>query len=587
MIRAARIGNVPRRSVQPCRPSRRSSRPSAVPAPAPPVNRPAIRQAATLLPLRQGTGSLEVLLLQRAAQSAFLGGAYVFPGGALDAGDASPAWPLRVLGLDAALADRRLGVERGGLAYWIAAIRECFEEAGLLLAVDRDGEPPSLARLPALARARAALNAGETTFAAVIAQEDLYLPAASLAYFAHWITPPLRSRRFDARFFLAVAPEGQDALHDSVETVHSLWLAPQDALDRAERGEIEMAFATRTMLAALARFATPDEAMAHARALASIDCNRPCIAQGSEGEKIFRIGDAPYHEIHWSDPAETTRTSYDLLPGVPKRLDRHVTRILAPNPGVMTGPGTNTYLVGEGDVAVVDPGPLDERHLRAILAAADGRIRWILCTHTHRDHSPAATALARETGAELIGRPPPPGERQDATFAPARVPSDLEALALGGVTLQAVHTPGHASNHLCYLLGATRMLFTGDHVMQGSTVIINPPDGDMRAYLASLERLLGLDVAILAPGHGYLIGEPRREVRRLIAHRMAREAKVRNALATLGRASVEDLLPLAYDDVPPRVHKAAARALLAHLQKLVGDGVARVADDRYALIPPG
>jgi glyoxylase-like metal-dependent hydrolase (beta-lactamase superfamily II)/8-oxo-dGTP pyrophosphatase MutT (NUDIX family) len=535
--------------------------------------------------LRQGNGSLEVLLLQRAAQSAFLGGAYVFPGGALDPDDASPAWALRVVGLDAALADRRLGVARGGLAYWIAAARECFEEAGLLLAVDRDGDSPSLARLPAIARARAALNAGETTFAAVLAEEDLYLPAAALAYFAHWITPPLRTRRFDARFFLAVAPEGQDALHDSVETVHSLWLAPQEALDRAERGDIEMAFATRTMLRVLARFATPDEAMAHARALATVDCIRPCIAQGRDGEKIFRLGDAPYHEIHWSDPEETTQSSYDLVPGVPKRLDRYVTRILAPNPGVMTGPGTNTYLVGERELAVVDPGPLDDSHVRAIVSAADGRIRRILCTHTHRDHSPAAVALARETGAELIGRPAPPGERQDHTFAPARVPADDEALAVGGVTLRAIHTPGHASNHLCYLLGETRMLFTGDHVMQGSTVIINPPDGDMRAYLASLERLLALDLAILAPGHGYLIGEPHREARRLIAHRMAREAKVRNALATRGRASVEELLPLAYDDVDPRRYPAAARSLLAHLLKLVADGAARVEDDRYALTP--
>jgi len=526
-------------------------------------------------------------MLQRTARAAFLGGAYVFPGGALDAQDASPAWSQRVIGLDSARADRRLGIDRGGLAYWIAAIRECFEEAGLLIAVDRAGEPPSLARLPALTKARAALNAGTTTFAAVMAQEDLYLPVASLAYFAHWITPPLRSRRFDARFFLAVAPEGQDALHDNVETVHSLWLAPPEALDRAERGEIEMAFATRDTLRALARFTTPDEAIAHARALATVDCNRPCVAQGGIGERIFRLGDAPYHEIHWSDPGETTHSTYDLVPGVPKRLDRYVTRVLAPNPGVMTGPGTNTYLVGEREVAVVDPGPLDESHLRAVLAAADGRIRWIACTHTHRDHSPAAAALARETGAELIGRPPPPGERQDQTFAPARVPADDEPLALGEVTLRAIHTPGHASNHLCYLLDETRMLFTGDHVMQGSTVIINPPDGDMRAYLASLERLIALDPAILAPGHGYLIGTPQREARRLIAHRLAREAKVRGALASLGRASVEELVPLVYDDVDARIYPAASRSLLAHLLKLVADGAVRIEDDRYILTPPG
>ncbi|HSV20964.1 MAG TPA: MBL fold metallo-hydrolase [Casimicrobiaceae bacterium] len=549
----------------------------------PQVPSPAIRTAATVVPLRQGNGGLEVFLLQRHANAAFLGGAYVFPGGALDREDASAAWAIRVIGLDARAANRRLGLARGALAYWVAAVRECFEEAGLLLAVDREGEPPSLGRLPTLTRQRTALNAGQTSFAALMAQEDLYIPAASLAYFAHWVTPPLRSRRFDARFFLAKAPEGQDALHDTVETVHSVWLTPQQALNRAERGEIELAFATRTVLRSLSAFTTPDEALAHARALSNVECNRPSIAQGRQGERIFRLGDAPYHEIHWSDPDETTRTTYDLLSGVPKRLDRLVTRIIAPNPGMMTGPGTNTYLVGEADLAVVDPGPLDDAHLRAILDAGAGRIRWIVCTHTHRDHSPAAAALARETRAQVIGRPPPQTDRQDATFRPDRVPAHDERLQLGGVTLRALHTPGHASNHVCYLLEQTRMLFTGDHVMQGSTVIINPPDGDMRAYLASLEALLELDVAILAPGHGYLIGEPKRELRRLIAHRHAREAKVRAALERQGPARLEALVPAVYDDVDPRFHGAAARSLQAHLDKLVADGAVRVEGGLYAL----
>ena len=555
------------------------------PVPSTPVP-PPIRTAATLVPLRHAASGLEVLMLQRHAAAAFLGGAYVFPGGALDDDDASPAWSLRIVGLDAAAANRRLGLDDGALAYFVAAVRECFEEAGLLFAVDRDGEPPALARLPALAGGRAALNRRTTTFAAFMAAEDLYLPAASLAYFGHWITPPLRSRRFDARFFMAHAPEGQDALHDSIETVHSAWIAPKDALDRAERGEIELAFATRQMLKLLARFTTPDEALAHARALALVDCNRPCIAQGRDGERIFRLGDAPYHEIHWSDPEETTRSTYDLIPGVPKRLDRHVTRIVAPNPSIMTGPGTNTYLVGEDALAVIDPGPLVDEHVRTVLAAADGRLRWIVCTHTHRDHSPAAAALKAATGAQLIGRPAPAGERQDATFVPDRVPDDGERLALdASVVLQALHTPGHASNHLCYLLEATRMLFTGDHVMQGSTVIINPPDGDMRAYLASLEMLLALDIAILAPGHGYLIGLPQREFRRLIAHRLAREDKVRAALESAGPATVDELVPTVYADVDADRHRAAARSLLAHLDKLVADGAVRRDADRYALIP--
>jgi glyoxylase-like metal-dependent hydrolase (beta-lactamase superfamily II) len=249
---------------------------------------------------------------------------------------------------------------------------------------------------------------------------------------------------------------------------------------------------------------------------------------------------------------------------------------------MMTGPGTNSYLVGEGNVAVIDPGPDIASHVERILAEAKGRLRWILCTHTHLDHSPAAAALKAATGAQVLGRPAPKG--QDASFTPDLVVENGQRIELSGVTLRAIHTPGHASNHLCYLLEQTKMLFTGDHVMQGSTVVINPPDGEMRAYLASLERLLAEDIAIIAPGHGYLIGAPHKELRRLIAHRMAREAKVISSLRKFGTASLEDLLPLVYDDVPPRVHRVAARSLTAHLQKLVMEGTVRPSGGRFALV---
>jgi glyoxylase-like metal-dependent hydrolase (beta-lactamase superfamily II) len=247
----------------------------------------------------------------------------------------------------------------------------------------------------------------------------------------------------------------------------------------------------------------------------------------------------------------------------------------------MTGPGTNTYFVGnEEGLAVIDPGPAIDSHIENILSM--GKLRWILCTHTHLDHSPAAAAIKQATGAKIFGRPAPAG--QDATFAPDQVLSHGERVQLGNVSLRAVHTPGHASNHLCYLLEQTKMLFTGDHVMQGSTVVINPPDGNMRAYLDSLELLLKEDVVILAPGHGYLIGEPQQEVRRLVQHRLKREGKVRDAITRLGEPTLEEMLPLVYDDVPPRLHGWAARSLTAHLQKLVGEGRARAKDGRYTLV---
>jgi glyoxylase-like metal-dependent hydrolase (beta-lactamase superfamily II) len=159
-----------------------------------------------------------------------------------------------------------------------------------------------------------------------------------------------------------------------------------------------------------------------------------------------------------------------------------------------------------------------------------------------------------------------------------------DRVIFGGVSLRALHTPGHASNHLCYLLENTKMLFTGDHVMQGSTVVINPPDGEMRAYLASLELLLAEDVLILAPGHGYLIGEPHREARRLIRHRLAREAKVASALARLGAPTLEELVLEVYDDVQPRLHAVAMRSLAAHLDKLAAEGRVRAAEGRYTLV---
>jgi len=514
-------------------------------------------------------------MIQRTQSAAFLGGAYVFPGGAIDPADSDARVLKRVVGLTADAANARLNVP-DALAYYVAAIRESFEEAGVLLVLDRHSNLISSRRAEALQSHR------QKPFLELLEAEDLYIPAGALAYYGHWITAPGRARRFDARFFVALAPDGQEGSHDANEAVHHMWVRPHDALERGERGEIELVFATRHTLQDLGRFPRREEAAQYAFSLEEIETNRACRALGRDGEKVFRRADPQYHEIHWCDPEETGTTTYDLVPGEPKRLDRLVTRLTAPNPGAMTGPGTNTYLVGTEEIAVVDPGPAVEAHIEKILAEGRKRIRWILCTHTHLDHSPAAAALKAATGAQLLGRPAPAG--QDATFRPDRVLAHGERLAVAGATLRAIHTPGHASNHLCYLLEETRMLFTGDHVMQGSTVVINPPDGDMRAYLASLESLLAEDIAIIAPGHGYLIGAPHKEIRRLVAHRLARERKVRLALERLRQASLEQLLPVVYDDVPERMHRWAARSLTAHLDKLVADGVVRAGHAGFALV---
>jgi glyoxylase-like metal-dependent hydrolase (beta-lactamase superfamily II) len=269
----------------------------------------------------------------------------------------------------------------------------------------------------------------------------------------------------------------------------------------------------------------------------------------------------------------------EIVPGKVAQLSELVSRVTAPNPGMMTGPGTNTYIVGRRELAVIDPGPESAPHLAVLLDAIGGRLKWILCTHTHRDHSPCAHALKRETGAELLGFATVPDDgRQDAAFRPDRALAEGDALETPEFTLRAVHTPGHASNHLCYLLEGAGLLFTGDHVMQGSTVVISPPDGDMAIYLQSLERLLALDLTAFAPGHGRVIEAPQEEVRRLIAHRLKREQKVIDALGRKTPATLDDLLPLVYDDVPERIHAVARRSLAAHLIKLERNG--RVEEER-------
>ena len=204
-------------------------------------------------------------------------------------------------------------------------------------------------------------------------------------------------------------------------------------------------------------------------------------------------------------------------------------------------------------------------------------------THTHKDHSPGAAALAQATGVPVWGRVAEHADWQDTGFAPAYQPVHGERINAGpDCSLRVIHTPGHASNHLCYLLEQERTLLTGDHVMQGSTVVINPPDGDMAAYLQSLNALLEIDLEWLAPGHGFLVAEPHGAIRRLIAHRQQREAKVLAALIKMGPATADALLADVYHDVPLAKHPVALRSLTAHLLKLCAEGKAIEARGRYS-----
>ncbi|MDX1480037.1 MAG: MBL fold metallo-hydrolase [Woeseiaceae bacterium] len=275
--------------------------------------------------------------------------------------------------------------------------------------------------------------------------------------------------------------------------------------------------------------------------------------------------------------------SDELTPGVVAALEPWLRRLVAPNPGLMTGPGTNTYLVGVDEIAVIDPGPAIDAHVEAILAAAGASVRWLIASHTHTDHSPAVARLARATGATVVGLPAPAGPHQDATFAPDLEPGDGERLIVDGIELEILHTPGHASNHLCFFHRQSGWLFTGDHVINGSTVVIDPPDGSMGDYLESLAKLRRLPLRTIAGGHGHAIEKPAEAIDALMAHRLKREARVRDALALSGGGTLADLVVFAYDDVEASRHALAQRSLLAHLEKLEAEGTARRTGDRWSL----
>lgn len=268
--------------------------------------------------------------------------------------------------------------------------------------------------------------------------------------------------------------------------------------------------------------------------------------------------------------------------GMVHQLSPLVQRVLAPNPSPFTYEGTQTYIVGASDVGVIDPGPADEAHLEALVAAIGGRpVVAILCTHTHRDHSPAARVLADRTGAAIIGCAPltmeDDGPRADAAFdadyMPDRVLADGEQVQGRGWTLTALATPGHTSNHLCYALEEEQVLFTGDHVMGWSTSVVSPPDGDMTDYLISLERMMKREDRIYYPAHGEPITQPQRFARGMLGHRRMREGQILRLLERDEVASIPDFVASMYAGLDPKLHGAAGRSVLAHLIDLQRRGL--------------
>jgi recombination protein RecT len=288
----------------------------------------------------------------------------------------------------------------------------------------------------------------------------------------------------------------------------------------------------------------------------------------------------PYGELALVCPDGQLLHHLDWRCDQPVPLLKNVTRITAPNPGVMTGPGTNSYLIGDPDTGyiAIDPGPEDPEHQQRIWRAAGGDIRLIVCTHSHPDHSPGARPLQAlcRTAPPILGLPSAPTARAASEFTPDRVLADGEILRLAGAgrehSLQAIHTPGHAANHLCLVLLEDGLLFSGDHVLNGSTTVVDPPDGDMTAYIDSLDRLAAAcgqhGIEFILPAHGHVLGPARQAIELLKAHRLQREARVLAAMRQRPGGTLDDWVELAYADVPPRMWPLARRSLLAHVQRI-------------------
>jgi len=525
------------------------------------------RPAATVLLLRDSPAGIELLMTRRSMTASFAPGAYVFPGGGIDAADAAAH----------AQSTRRPTQSDLHLTQAIAAIRESFEELGVLLARHADGSYATTADIAALDR--------KAPFAAQCREKGLVLTGDQVFVLAHWVTDRDLPRRFDVPFLVARMPDGQEPIADEAEQFEPCWVRPADALARHEAGGFFIIFPTIRTLQRLKPFATVDavlQACAASEQPLWTSCPRAGFLEGAEAR--YMEHEAPYGELTLTSPDGQMVHALDWQTAQPVALLKNLMRLTAPNPGVMTGPGTNSYLVGDPNTGyiAIDPGPADPDHLSRLWRAAGGNIRMIVCTHSHPDHSPGAKPLQAlcSSSPPILGLPSAPTARAASQFTPDRSLSNQELLTLVGHgpeaetthTLKVIHTPGHAANHLCLMLVEDGILFSGDHILNGSTTVVDPPDGNMNAYLESLDQLSDAcdehGISFIAPAHGYVIGEAKTAIAQLKAHRLKREAKIVGVMQAQPEGSMDDWVKLAYDDVDPRIWPVAKRSLMAHVERI-------------------
>jgi glyoxylase-like metal-dependent hydrolase (beta-lactamase superfamily II)/8-oxo-dGTP pyrophosphatase MutT (NUDIX family) len=481
------------------------------------------RPAATVIVTREShDGFYEVLLTRRPESMAFMGGAFVFPGGALDEADTVDEMAAHSA-LDRGEALARLAesiAPEQALGLFCCGVRELFEEAGILLATQASGRPVDPAKVREVyAPHHADVGHDPTAFAAFLEREGLTLSTDLLAPHGRLVTPEQSPIRFDARFFVAPMPAGQAVIPHPTEVLEWLWITPAEALERARAKDLPVPIPTLAILQGLAEIPGYEQVL---------------------GER------AKAREVEATE------------------LSPLVTVVLAPNPGLMTGAGTNTYIVGRGEVAIIDPGIPDPVFVERVAREAGnrGRPKIILLTHLHLDHIGGVAPLAEQMNLPVAAF----RGSEDAPFVTEHLVDGAE-VTLGDTSMRAVFTPGHASNHLCYYLPAERSLFAGDLVAGFGTVVIAPPDGNMRDYLASLERLGDFDIERIYPGHGPVVEDGRAKLAEYIAHRREREVQVIDALGA-GLDEIPAMVKRIYAEVPEVLHPMAERSVLAHLEML-------------------
>jgi recombination protein RecT len=530
--------------------------------------------AATVLLLRDTPQGIEVLMTRRSLTASFAPGAYVFPGGGIDSFDAQAH----------SQSSRRATQSDEQLTEALAAIRESWEEMGILLAAPAD------IALDAIAQRRVSRDGNDSErFYRQVQAAGLTLTGDAVFTLARWITDRDMPKRFDVPFLVARMPDGQHAVADESEQFEPSWVRPSEALERHAQGNFFIIYPTVRTLERLQGFRSVDAVLAACRSEKPlwVSCPRSSLMEGKEHRLMEH--EHAYGELEMVTPDGQMLHELSWQHHEPRALLKNLSRLTANNSHFMTGPGTNTYIVGNADSGyiVVDPGPWGEQdteshaHIDRLMQATGGHIEAIVCTHSHSDHSPAARPLQERVLAAngkkplIHGLQSAPTARPGCDFTPDVEITHGQVLKLSGpvpTSLQAIHTPGHAANHVCLVMLEDGVLLSGDHILNGSTTVIDPPDGDMTQYLDSLALLENtcneLGIRYIAPAHGYVLSDAAQCIRYMRGHRLKREAKVKEAMEEIPDGDLHDWLPLAYDDVPERLWPVAMRSLTAHVQRL-------------------